>query len=90
MKTVKKGFSRGLSVLLTLVMVLSLTVVGMVSTSAARVDIADSGWYSGDKFYVNANINSYNDIDPMTFVSEGSGNDTGYFTQTFTTTQKYF
>ena len=90
MKTVKKGFSRGLSVLLTLVMVLSLTVVGMVSSSAARVDIADSGWYSGDKFYVNANINSYNDIDPMTFVSEGSGNDTGYFTQTFTTTQKYF
>lgn len=90
MKTVKKGFSRGLSVLLTLVMVLSLTVVGMVSTSAARVDIADSGWYSGDKFYVNANINSYNDIDPMTFVSEGSSNDNGYFTQTFTTTQKYF
>ncbi|MDD6251492.1 MAG: hypothetical protein PUA85_02435, partial [Oscillospiraceae bacterium] len=51
MKTVKKGFSRGLSVLLTLVMVLSLTVVGMVSPSAAQVDLADSGWSDTDTYY---------------------------------------
>lgn len=52
MKTVKKGFSRGLSILLTLLMVLSLTTVGMVSSSAAEVDIADSGWSDSDKYYV--------------------------------------
>ena len=89
MKTVKKGFSRGLSILLTLVMVLSLTVVGMVSSSAAQVNLADSGWYSGDTFCVQSSVD-WNNTTAMEFVSTGSGNSTGYFTQTITTTQKYF
>ena len=64
MKTVKKGFSRGLSILLTLVMVLSLAVVGMVSPSAARVDIADSGWTKTDTYHVKG---SFGDVE-MTYV----------------------
>lgn len=88
MKTVKKGFSRGLSILLTLLMVLSLMVVGMVSPSAAEVDIADSGWYSGDKFYVQSNLNW--DGTEMEFKPTGDRNDTGYFTQTFTLKPAWF
>lgn len=88
MKTVKKGFSRGLSVLLTLLMVLSLTVVGMVSTSAAQVDIADSGWSNADTFSVESNVN-WNGT-AMEFISENNSNDTGYFTQTITANKGYF
>lgn len=89
MKTVKKGFSRGLSILLTLLMVLSLTVVGMVSPSAAEVDIAESGWSSSDTFYVENNDN-WNGSGPMTFESIGGSTSNGYFTQTITTKQSYF
>lgn len=84
MKTVKKGFSRGLSILLTLLMVLSLTVVGMVSSSAAEVDIADSGWYSGDRFCVETNVVNNWSSTELDFVSTGTGDATGYFTKTFT------
>ena len=67
MKTVKKGFSRGLSVLLTLVMVLSLTVVGMVSSSAAQVNLADTGWSKDDTYYYWGSNPSGNDRVQMTY-----------------------
>lgn len=63
MKTVKKGFSRGLSILLTLLMVLSLTVVGMVSPSAADVTLAETGktFTDGEYIYIkNFSTGSYN------------------------------
>ncbi|MGN0503643.1 MAG: CotH kinase family protein [Ruminococcus sp.] len=63
MKTVKKGFSRGLSILLTLLMVLSLTVVGMVSPSAADVTLTETGktFTDGEYIYIkNFSTGSYN------------------------------
>ena len=84
MKTVKKGFSRGLSILLTLVMVLSLTVVGMVSTSAARVDIADSGWTKTDTYHVKG---SFGDVE-MTYVD--TDNCFKYTMSNLSTTNGYF
>ncbi len=66
MKTFKKGFSRGLSILLTLLMVLSLTTVGMVSISAADVTLAETGammtFVSGDYIYLkNFKPSGYSD-----------------------------
>lgn len=63
MKTVKKGFSRGLSILLTLLMVLSLTTVGMVGTSAADVTLAETGrtFSDGEYIYIkNFSTGEYN------------------------------
>lgn len=53
MKTLKRGFTkRALSMLLTLLMMLSICTVGIVSTSAASVDLAENGT-SVNTIYLN-------------------------------------
>ncbi len=81
MKTLKKGFSRGLSILLTLMMVLSLTVVGMVSTSAADVTLVETGFNISD-IYLISNRTTWDRNETYSFKDDASVTVTG-MTQPF-------
>ncbi|MGN0453484.1 MAG: CotH kinase family protein, partial [Ruminococcus sp.] len=74
MKTLRKGLSRGLSVLLVLMMLVSLVTVGIVSTSAADVTLAETKYSSSDTLYAVSSITSWDadSISKMDWISSSS------------------